>query len=203
VTSAGTYSASRAIVAAGAWAPQLTGGMFAKVLCVYAQRLFWFAPTAPAPFAPGRFPIFIWRYGSGDDDHFYGFPVVTEGVKLATEQFSELAQPDAPRETPAAADAQRLFARHVHGRLTGVSDRCLRAATCLYTVTPDFGFLIDRHPDWEHVIVASPCSGHGFKHAAAVGEALAEWATEGQSRLDLAAFSLARLRPADSEQDLC
>ena len=196
VTGTGTYSASRAIVAAGAWAPQLLGGVFANVLRVYAQTLFWFAPGASAAFAPGRFPIFIWRYGSGDDDHVYGFPVVGDGVKLATEQFSQTAQPDAPRETPAAADAERMFARQVRGRLAGVSDRCLRAETCLYTVTPDFGFAIDRHPDWERVIVASPCSGHGFKHSAAVGEALAEWASEGKSTLDLGPFSLTRFRPA-------
>jgi len=70
----------------------------------------------------------------------------------------------------------------------------VRAVTCLYTVTPGFGFLIDRHPEWEHVLVASPCSGHGFKHSAAVGEALAECASTGTSRLDLAPFSLARFR---------
>ncbi len=64
--------------------------------------------------------------------------------------------------------------------------------TCLYTVTPGFGFVIDRHPDWENVLVASPCSGHGFKHSAAIGEALAERVTLGTSRLDLAPFSLAR-----------
>ena len=55
-----------------------------------------------------------------------------------------------------------------------MSPRCVRAVTCLYTVTPGFGFVIDRHPEWERVLVASPCSGHGFKHSAAIGEAIAE-----------------------------
>ena len=58
--------------------------------------------------------------------------------------------------------------------LPAVSGTCLRATTCLYTVTPDFGFVIDAHPEFESVVVASPCSGHGFKHSAAIGEALAE-----------------------------
>jgi len=194
VTNAATYMAGRVIVTAGAWVPQLLGGAFAKVLRVYPQTLYWFAPDDAAAFTPERFPIFIWRHGAGEDDHFYGFPVVGEGVKLATEQFTHTVEPDDAREAPSAHDAQRMHETQVRGRLLGVSARCVRAVTCLYTVTPGFGFLIDRHPEWERVLVASPCSGHGFKHSAAVGEALAERAATGTSRLDLAPFSLARFR---------
>jgi sarcosine oxidase len=170
----------------------LLGDRFARLLRVYSQTLFWFAPDDDAAFAPERFPIFIWRYGAAEDDHVYGFPVVREGVKLATEQFAETTDPDRARPTPSSADAARMFEANVRGRLAGISRRCLSAVTCLYTVTPDFHFAIDRHPDWERVLVASPCSGHGFKHSAAVGEALAEWVSEGRSRIDLAPFSTAR-----------
>jgi sarcosine oxidase len=86
-------------------------------------------------------------------------------------------------------DAMRALAAP---NLPGVGPRCLRATTCLYTVTPDFGFVIDRHPESERILIASPCSGHGFKHSPAIGEALAEWALEGESRLDLGPFRLAR-----------
>jgi sarcosine oxidase len=192
VTSAATYTAGRVIVTAGAWAPQLLGGAYATVLRVYPQTLYWFAPDDATAFTPGRFPIFIWRHGAGEDDHFYGFPVVGSGVKLATEQFTHSIEPDDVRQAPSAADAQRMHEAQVRGRLVGVSPRCIRAVTCLYTVTPGFGFVIDRHPDWQHVLVASPCSGHGFKHSAAIGEALAERASDGTSRLDLTPFSLAR-----------
>jgi sarcosine oxidase len=192
VTEAATYTAGHVIVTAGAWAPQLLGGAFAKLLRVYSQTLFWFAPDDAAAFAPGRFPIFIWRHGAGDDDHFYGFPIVGEGVKLATERFEKTTDPDHARPAPSPADAQRMYETQVRERLAGVSGRCLRAVTCLYTVTPDFAFLIDRHPEWERVIVASPCSGHGFKHSAAIGEALAQLALDGKSRLDLAPFALRR-----------
>jgi sarcosine oxidase len=192
VTSAATYTAGRVIVNAGAWAPQLLGSAYATVLRVYPQTLYWFAPDDATAFTPGRFPIFIWRHGAGEDDHFYGFPVVGSGVKLATEQFTHTIEPDDVRQAPSAADAQRMHEAQVRGRLVGVSPRCIRAVTCLYTVTPGFGFVIDRHPQWEHVLVASPCSGHGFKHSAAIGEALAERAIDGTSRLDLTPFSLAR-----------
>jgi sarcosine oxidase len=192
VTSAATYAAGRVIVTAGAWVPQLLGGAYANLLRVYPQTLYWFAPEDLAAFAPGRFPIFIWRYGAGDDDHFYGFPVVGEGVKLATEQFAREISPDEVRQAPSLAEAARMHEAHVRERLVGLSSQCVRAMTCLYTVTPGFGFLIDRHPEWAHVMVASPCSGHGFKHSAAIGEALAERVIQGTSRLDLTPFSLAR-----------
>ena len=73
---------------------------------------------------------------------------------------------------------------------------CVRATACLYTVTPDFGFVIDKHPECERVIIASCCSGHGFKHSAAIGEVLAEFALTGRSAVDLTPFRLGRLLPA-------
>jgi sarcosine oxidase len=76
--------------------------------------------------------------------------------------------------------------------LPAAGGRLLDARTCLYTNTPDGHFVIDRHPDHAQVIVASPCSGHGFKFAPAVGEVLAELAQGRRPAFDLAPFSLAR-----------
>jgi sarcosine oxidase len=182
------------VITAGAWLPALLGGPFPKLLRVHRQVLYWFAPGDSSAFAPERFPIFIWMHGAGEGDHFYGFPVVSEGVKVATEQFAETTDPDGVRGDVSATEIASMYATHMRGRLPGVSDRCVRAETCLYTVTPDSRFVIDRHPDAAGVIVASPCSGHGFKHSAAIGEAIAECVAAGQSRLDLAPFSLARFR---------
>src|ERR671930_152380 len=80
------------------------------------------------------------------------------------------------------------------GRLPGISARCLRAEACLYTVTPDFRFVIDEHPDSARIIVASPCSGHGFKHSAAIGESIAAWLMTGKRRIGLVPFPLAHTR---------
>ena len=63
---------------------------------------------------------------------------------------------------------------YVEGRLPGISDRYRAAVSCLYTTTPDSNFVIDVHPDNDRIMITSPCSGHGFKHSAAIGEALAE-----------------------------
>ena len=80
----------------------------------------------------------------------------------------------------------------------GVSSKCLRTATCLYTVTPDAKFIVDRFRDCENIVFASACSGHGFKHSAALGEALALQALGRPSHIDLSGFSLARFSAKDS-----
>jgi sarcosine oxidase len=194
VTDRARYEAGHVVVTAGAWLPALLGGPFPGLLRVHRQVLTWFAPddADAAAFSPERFPIFIWMYGDGDADYFYGVPHLSEGVKLADEQFAETTGPDEVRREVSAAEIAAIHARHVAGRLTGISRRCVRAETCLYTTARDSGFLIDRHPDWERVIVASPCSGHGFKHSPAIGEAIAELVTDGASRLDVRPFALGR-----------
>lgn len=191
-TDRASYAAARAVLTAGAWMPGLLGSAFAKLLAVHRQVLYWFVPRDAAAFAPGRFPIFIWIHGASEGDHFYGFPVVADGVKLAAEQFVETTDPGEVVRSVAPAEIAGMHARHVQGRLPGVSDRCLRAVTCLYTTAPDGRFLIDHLPDSDRIIVASPCSGHGFKHSAAIGEAIAERVTGATSRFDLTPFALGR-----------
>jgi sarcosine oxidase len=94
-------------------------------------------------------------------------------------------------------ESAAMYARHIAGRLRGVSARVVGAKACLYTVTPDAGFIVDRAPGMDRVTVVSACSGHGFKHSAAMGEAIAEQVVDGASRIPLDAFALSRLdRPA-------
>jgi sarcosine oxidase len=71
-----------------------------------------------------------------------------------------------------------MHARHVSGRLHGVTSTALKSVACLYTRTPDADFVIDRRPGSERVVIASACSGHGFKHSAAVGELVARMVLE-------------------------
>ncbi len=85
-----------------------------------------------------------------------------------------------------------MYETYVKDRLPGVSNRCLRSSVCLYTVTPDHKFVIDYHPEYKNVIVASPCSGHGFKHSAAIGEILSQLAATNKSSYDISAFSITR-----------
>jgi sarcosine oxidase len=85
-----------------------------------------------------------------------------------------------------------MYERYVGPYLRNVSPRPVKAKACLYTVTPDAGFILDRLPQSEEIIVASCCSGHGFKHSAAIGEILADMAQARPAAFDISPFRLSR-----------
>jgi sarcosine oxidase len=196
-TDKGTYAAEKLIVTAGAWLPQLLGARYSKLFKIYRQLLFWFDVDGPVePLLPGTFPIFIWEL-QGTRQAIYGFPAVDGaggGVKVATQQYETETTPETVNRTVAPEEAAAMHRAYVAPYLPALSDKCLKAVACLYTVTRDAGFVIDTHPDSDRILLASPCSGHGFKHSAAIGEALAELATVGKTRFDLSEFKLARLQ---------
>ena len=193
-TDQGRIEAGRAILTAGAWLPGLAGGALRDVAEVHRQTFLWFDPDEPALYEPARCPIFIWMYGPRQQDYLYGFPLLpgATGIKCGTEIYGATGiDPDLVERAVPAAEAQGIYATHLAGRLRGVSNRLLNASTCLYTVTPDAGFVIDSLQADGAVIVASTCSGHGFKHSPALGEYLAARATEATPVCD-EAFALAR-----------
>ncbi len=70
-----------------------------------------------------------------------------------------------------------MYETYVEPFFPGLSPVCVKSKVCLYTWVDNARFIIDRHPDHDRIIVASPCSGHGFKHSAGIGELLADMAT--------------------------
>ena len=191
----GAIRADRVVLAAGAWAARLLGPRFTPLLVPYRQVLHWFTPDDASAYGAGAFPTFIWIHGSGAEDYFYGFPALpgTGAVKVASEQYGAPCDPDSVSRDVAPGEAAAMHATHVAGRLRGLRAAPARSAACLYTVTPDSGFVIDTLPEDERVIVISACSGHGFKHSAAIGEAVAQWLCAGRADIDLAPFRLARI----------
>ena len=132
----------------------------------------------------------------GPQDGFYGFPSFSPdgSVKVATSQFVKEASPDSVERTVTPAEIEAIFEQYVKGHLRGLKPQALRTTTCLYTVTPDGSFVFDRHLQWQRLLLLSACSGHGFKHSAAIGEAVAQNLLEGRSDLDLSGFSLSRFQ---------
>ena len=84
--------------------------------------------------------------------------------------------------------------------LPDAAGRQLESRVCLYTNTPDGHFIIDRHPAHDTVTVLSPCSGHGFKFASAIGEIAADLVLDGGSRFDLEPFRLSRFSPSFKQE---
>ncbi len=200
-TPQGDIEAEHAIVAAGAWTAPLLGRPFDGILRVTRQVLHWFEPDDPRPFGADRLPVFIRMHGARDSDYFYGFPIPpgTAGVKVATEQYEHETTADTIDRAVSPSEAEQMHAEHLAGRLAWVGNRALRSVACLYTNTPDAGFIVDAHPRMERVHVVSACSGHGFKHSAAIGEAVAERIVTGRTTLDLSNFRLERYLGACGE----
>jgi sarcosine oxidase len=199
------YGAAKVVLAPGPWM-----GEWARKICgfeegnfaVYRQTLYWFGLEKPQPrFSPEQMPIFIWSSAQVEKG-FYGFPSLDGlGVKVATEQFTSLSDPEAGQVVVSPEQAQGFYDGYVRTSLRGLSSRCLRTATCLYTVVPDRRFIIDHGVDSERVWFASACSGHGFKHSPAVGEALVQKALGEEPTVDLRPFSRERrsLHPAPND----
>jgi len=186
-TTKGTHHAGQMILSAGGWARELLPGLNPP-LAVERQTLFWFEPlSAPKHFYPERCPIHLWQIGGGQRRFFYGFPDLGDGVKVACHHDGAMVSPDfVSREVaPDEVEGMRgLLRRHLPN-----ANGPLRSATvCLYTNTPDEHFWIDRHPAHPQVLIASPCSGHGFKFSSAIGEILGDLVIDGQSRFDLSLF---------------
>jgi sarcosine oxidase len=183
-TSRGRYECDRLILAPGAWAAELFRIGWLP-LEVEPQQLHWFEPGGgPGPFDPARFPIYIWDVGSGVQ--FYGFPADPEGrVKVAFFR-SRVKGEEAMRQ--ALAPCIPALA----------AGSLVETVSCKYTLTPDHHFVIGHHPDHAGVVIASPCSGHGYKFASVIGEILADLSTDGATRHAIDLFAPERFRDSPS-----
>jgi sarcosine oxidase len=188
VTDGGTIEAGAAIVAAGPWTTSLLPGTTLP-LRVTRQAMGWFAPKEPADFVPGRFPVFLIESAHGIH---YGFPPFGAGLKVAKHHHrDESVDPDFYDRTVSAED-EALIRVGIAKHLPGANGPLVAAKTCLYTVAPDGDFIIDRLPGAASIVIASPCSGHGFKFAPAIGEILADLASGLTPRHDISRFRIGR-----------
>jgi sarcosine oxidase len=196
VTDKSTYLTDRLVITAGPWLPGLIGEPHASKFTIRRQVLFWYRGKADssaylhAGYRPDRFPVFIWQVPA--PQAIYGFPAIDgpeQGVKIATEQYVRETTAEAVDRTVSDAEVRDMYATYVGPFFPGLSATCVRTAVCPYTCVDRARFIIDVLPASPRVVVASPCSGHGFKHSAAIGEALAELAIAGKTRFDLAGFA--------------
>lgn len=194
-TERGGYRADKLILSAGAWLADLVPAAYRAGMRVCRQVIYWFEAEDISQFDPEIFPWVIW-IGETLEEFWSTFPAPRDGVggvKLVTEQYHTSTHPDEVSREVTAAERADMYYRLTQPRLAGLRDKLVKAEVCLYTVTLDEHFVIDFHPASERVVIASPCSGHGFKHSAAVGETLAQLALDGKTELDIGAFQLARL----------
>jgi sarcosine oxidase len=184
-TDRATFSGRALVLAVGSWLPAVVSDLGVPFE-IERQAVFWFGPRRDeATFGPDRMPAFVWQRRA--QGYFYGLPNFGDGVKVASDEGTVVESPD--RVDRAIADADRTPVRKfVERRIPGADGPELDATTCIYTNTPDRRFLLDIHPSFPNVWIASACSGHGFKFASAVGETLADWIVDGRPGIDLSSF---------------
>jgi sarcosine oxidase len=170
-----TIAAGSVVLCAGPWIPELVPELH-RHLILTRQPLVWFRPNDPRLVRADRMPIFFLQTR---DDLIYGFPdLFGSGVKVA----SHLSGGDLPGPSAPASEATDDEKRHLGAVLKryvpAASGEPYRATTCTYTRAPDGHFVLGLHPRHPQIVVASPCSGHGFKFASVFGEVLADLATK-------------------------
>jgi sarcosine oxidase len=192
ITPGGTFAAERLVITAGPWIGELLPELDLP-LNVERNAVFWFDPHTPADFAPERFPVFIHEYAPGRT--WYGFADLGDGVKVALHHQGEPTTAETIRR--AVSDDEVAGMRALVERfLPGANGALRKTAACMYTNTPDEHFIIDLHPEHPAVIIASPCSGHGFKFSIAIGELIADEFTGERRRFDLTPFRIDRFAHA-------
>jgi sarcosine oxidase len=192
------YEADALIVTAGAWATKSIADLDLPVR-ILRKTLWWQEVVDPRQFEPERFPVFITDSPAGE---IYGFPVYgTPALKIANHAGGELVDletVDRSTRPGENRDCLELAARV----LPGVTSRAMKSAVCLYAMTPDTDFIVDRHPLLPRVAIGGGFSGHGFKFAPAIGELLTELivdpVAESIPRLQLSRFERAGVADSSS-----
>lgn len=193
-TNKGKYTANKLIISAGSWLPELIHENHGRHFKITRQVVHWFdAKGSLEPYLPDKFPIFIWQLPNNHQG-IYGFPALDSkgGVKIGTEQNEIATKSHLVDRNITPKEVQDMYTTYIAPNFPGISDKCVKSVVCLYNVTPDSGFVIDKHPDYQNIIIASPCSGHGFKHSAAIGEILSQLIIDGKSEIDISRFSFNR-----------
>ena len=190
-TTAGEFAADRLVIAAGAWAGQLLETLRLS-LAVRRKTMMWHASSDPRTHASAGFPCFLLEVPQG---FFYGFPAIDDrGLKVAQHDGGAvIADPLTVDRTLHDSD-RALVEAFLHQHLPAVATPCVEHAVCLYTMSPDENFIVDRHPEDPRIVFAAGLSGHGFKFTPALGRALTELAIDGESSLPVEFLSLARFK---------
>jgi sarcosine oxidase len=187
----GVHEASRLVLCAGAWAPSLVTGLDVPMR-VERQVMYWFDADADA-FAGN--PVWVWE--AEDGVQFYGFPAIDGpggGVKAALHNAGGTpCDPDTIDRNVHPREVGRIRS-YLASRVPGMAGDLLRAATCLYTNSPDHHFVLGTHPDHPQVLVMGGCSGHGFKFTPVIGEILADLAIDGGTAHPIELFDPRRPR---------
>ncbi len=190
ITEETRYKVDRLIVSSGSW----TGRLRPKLdtfLTPTRQRILYYSPPDPVEWGIGRLPIFI-SMGAEPGDAYYGMPGLFGRAVKVGQHAGPAVDPDRV-DRQVEQDYIDRVGQFVSSHLPRLSDSPIeRTEVCLYTMTADEDFRLGFDPECPNIIVASPCSGHGFKFSCMIGGVLADLATSGSTSIDTSAWSLSK-----------
>jgi sarcosine oxidase len=190
-TDDGTVRCGSVVVCADAWTNRLLEPLGHRISMVTTREQVSYFPAADLDdLRPGRFPVWIWM----DDPSYYGFPTfgpaeVADSAKGSEDCGGDEVDPDTRAFDPDPGMERRLGA--FMADLVGDRFGPPRTTTCLYTLTADRDFVLDRLPDHPNVCVGLGAA-HGFKFASWFGRTLADLATGAAPGPELASFAIDR-----------
>jgi monomeric sarcosine oxidase len=191
-----SWEAESLVVTTGSWSKDMIGALGMSLPLLPTQEtLAYFAPKENAPsHRVGDMPIMIDYHDA--ENPFYCLPIVeVQGVKLGWHHTGKVIHPDDERETPTAIlEGMRDWIAQTFPYL---QPREIEIASCLYTNTPDYHFILDKHPRYENIVIGAGFSGHGFKFGPIIGEILAMLVMGQASPLSLETFRINRFESND------
>lgn len=188
------YEAEALLICGGAWSQELLREIHFP-LEIRRKVVLWFAPRHEHYAMRCGCPVFGIETAHG---FFYGFPDVDgSGVKVGDHTGGETVDTADSLDCSLLPDDVPRIRQFVKDHLPGLDPTVQRHSVCMYTMTPDEHFIIDRHPHHANVAFAAGFSGHGFKFAPVVGSVLADLVTQGDTE---APIGFLRIRPWPSRQ---
>jgi sarcosine oxidase len=188
-TANGDITAARLVVTAGAWAGQLLKSLNVP-LRVRRKTLMWFSSSDARTQAAAGFPCYLFELPEGV---FYGFPEVdARGLKAAEHSGGEWIVDSLNVDRNLRESDRKPVEHFLLSHLPAAQLPHREHAVCLYTMSPDEQFIVDRHPNDSRIVFAAGLSGHGFKFTPVLGQILADLVVEGQTQLPADFLSLRR-----------
>ena len=186
-----SWSGAHLVLAAGGWTGRWLEALGIDApLVVTRELLAYFPQLGAVGHEAGVMPNVIDYH---TPDPFYCVPQVrVPGVKAGCHRTGRTVEADDPEVVDGAnlAAVQDFIGR----RCPHLSRDPVAVHHCLYTNSADYHFILDRHPDYDHVVLAAGFSGHGFKFGPVLGEILAALLFNEPPPFDTSLFGLERFR---------
>lgn len=184
------FTANSLVLSVGAWAKQLLNDLDLNLPLTPIRKTFAWYEADEAFYGDSTFPGFTYL---NNTIGYYGFPSIDgAGLKIGRHDLGDEVNPDDEKVPFGEISGDQEDLDHFLATHMPNVGPIKFGKTCMYTMTPDEDFVIDVHPQHPNIAIAAGFSGHGFKFASAVGEALKDLVTSGKSKIDLSHFSIDR-----------